>query len=286
MRSTNEEFGRALKWHLEPFYRPTDEPWFVPVEVHEYDDHQHDHDHDHDHHRAHDEEVVLDADEGPLYRYERGLSPQFTGPIAGALSWALWDMHALVPKLSRDFLFLHAGAVARDEGALLLPAAMDTGKSTLTAALLTQGFDYLSDELGPVDPITGQIFAFPKRISLDATSLELFPGVEERLEDRVGLSASLRERYARPEDFGARIGGPVPARWIVFPTPDREGAPRLTPLSSAEAVELMARNLFNLSVYRERGAILLARVAREARAFRLDGGSSADRARLLGESLT
>src|SRR5690606_33386624 len=50
----------------------------------------------------------------------------------------------------RDLLFLHAGVVWSGTSALAFPAVSGTGKSTLTMALLAQGFEYMSDELAPV----------------------------------------------------------------------------------------------------------------------------------------
>ena len=46
---------------------------------------------------------------------------------------------------------LHAGAVSRQGQCLLLAGCGGSGKSTLTAALLAQGFSYLSDDLVALD---------------------------------------------------------------------------------------------------------------------------------------
>jgi hypothetical protein len=163
---------------------------------------------------------------------------------------------------------------------------MDSGKSSLTLALLQQGFDYLSDEYGSLDPITGRVYPFQKRIALEQDSLRLFPGLEERLQDRLAPPIHLTKRFVRPEDIDARIGVPANVRWLVFPTAVWEGAPRLIPLTSAAAVEEMAASSFNLDRYHDRGVILLSRIAKGASAFRLEGGSPAERAALLAERLT
>lgn len=197
---------------------------------------------------------------------------------------AVWDVHQLVPKTARDFLFLHAGAVARDGAALVLPARMDSGKSSLVTALLRSGWSYLSDELGSVDPITDRIYPFPKLISLDEASLGFFPGLAGALGDQE--VTPLPERFVRPEDAGSSVGAPAPARWIVFPTADWSGEARLTPMTSAQAVEKMAENCFNLYRYGERGVILLSRTAAGAEAFELRGGTPSERADLLTRELT
>jgi hypothetical protein len=260
VRSTETEWADAIRWHLSPFL--IKERGRRALEIRLY--------------RTNDRE--------PVYRYE-GSEPRDWEILSAALLHALWDIHQLVPKAARDFLNLHAGGLVRDGGALVLPARPDIGKSTLTVALMRQGFDYLSDEVGAIDPITGRAYPFPKRVSLDHDSVRFFPEVEGRLADREGLTGRLAARFVRPEDAGSRIGRAAPVRWLVFPTADREGPPRLEPMARAEAVERMAENCFNLHRYGERGVILLARVAKDADAFRLLGGTPTERAALLAERL-
>jgi hypothetical protein len=166
---------------------------------------------------------------------------------------------------------------------MLLPAEMDAGKSSLTVALLQRGARYLSDELAAIDPVTAKAYPFPKRIWLDESGLRLFPDLAERLEDRTGLSAGLSQRYLRPEDLGSGIGDPTPVRWLIFPTADWDGPPRLTPIARAAAVQRMAERGLNLYRYAERGLALLGRVAAVSDAYRLTGGTPAQRADLLLE---
>ncbi len=124
-------------------------------------------------------------------------------------------------------------------------------------------------------------------MSLDAETLRFFPELEERLEDRRGLSAELEQRFVRAEDVGAVLSqGPLEVGWIVFPTSSWEGPPRLSPIPAAEAVGRMAERAFNLYLYGERGAVLLSRVASKAQAFELEGGTPRERAELLAERLT
>lgn len=157
---------------------------------------------------------------------------------------------------------------------------MDAGKSSLVLALLQAGFDYLSDEVGALDPVTQRAYPFEKRITVSPTAMRFFPGLEERLQDRQGLSAELRDRYVRPEDVGRTVAGPAPVRGIVFVSSDWEGPPRLEPIPRSEAVARMAAASFNLYRYGERGVVLLSRVAAQAPAFELRGGTPPERAAL------
>jgi hypothetical protein len=147
------------------------------------------------------------------------------------------------------------------------------------------GFDYYSDDVAPIDPVTSRVYPFEKRIALKQSSvLHFFAGLEPGLADGIGWAKELRQRYVRPEDVNAVTGGPAPARWIVFLGPDREGPPRLSSITRAETVERLAEHCFNLFAYGDRGVALLSRAVKEAEArFQLDGGTPIERAALLSE---
>ena len=76
---------------------------------------------------------------------------------------------------------------------------------------------------------------------------------------------------------------PSPVRAIVVPVAEFDGPPRLERLSSAAAVETMAASSFNLFRYGERGVVLLSRIAKDAEAFHLIGGTPRERGALLQE---
>src|SRR5207302_2782172 len=119
----------------------------------------------------------------------------------------------------------------------------------------------------------------------DQSSLEFFPGLEARLEDRREIPLSAANRFVRPEDLDATVAEPGPVSWIVFLGADRAGAPRLEPIASAAAVAELARNAFNVHVYGGAGVLLLSRLAREATSYVLHGGSPGERAEFLAERL-
>ena len=271
VRTMHRDFAEALRWHLAPFRR--DEPGVAQGEV---------------------VDVWEREDAGEGFSEEGTDAPRFVyfrdgltrvASLTSLLSFAIWDIHAMVPQAAPDFLFLHAGAVARDGGAVLILAPMDAGKSTLTTALLLEGFAYLSDELGAIDPVTTRAYPFPKRIALDTEAMIHFPGLEERLQDVGPLSAGLRQRYARPEDLGASVAPQSPVRSVVFLAADRSGPPRLTSITRAESVQRMVPHCFNLDRHADRGMVLISRLASGATAYVLEGGTPMERAELLADRL-
>lgn len=90
----------------------------------------------------------------------------------GRLMWSI--NRGAVTQTSR-LVRVHASVAERDGLAVVLPAAMEAGKTTLVAALVRDGFSYLSDEVAAIDPETGEVVAYPKPLGLDPGSWGLFP---------------------------------------------------------------------------------------------------------------
>jgi hypothetical protein len=177
VRTTHRPLAESLGWHLAPFRRPRSGRRRFVVWVYPEDGAPHGSD---------------------LHQYVRNGAVRRTGSPGDLLNYVIWDLHALVSKRTRDFLLLHAGAVVREDRAVLFPAPPESGKSSLSIALLEEGFDYLSDELGAIDPLSGTVYPHAKRIWVTEGSLEFFPGLAQRLRDREGLGAELLKRYVRP----------------------------------------------------------------------------------------
>lgn len=71
--------------------------------------------------------------------------------LADAAHGVVTDLQTTLARLAPGRIFLHAGVVAIDGRALVLPGASHAGKSTLVAALVAAGAQYGSDELAVVD---------------------------------------------------------------------------------------------------------------------------------------
>lgn len=75
------------------------------------------------------------------------------------------ELEHWVAEHAREVVFLHAGVVAVDGKAVLLPGTTHAGKSSLTAALLRAGASYGSDEYAVLTP-DGLVHAYPRRLTL------------------------------------------------------------------------------------------------------------------------
>ncbi len=126
------------------------------------------------------------------YNVNRGLDSSFQlirkgqPPIVAASDGELLfqlekDLTIELQKLRSDLYFLHAAVLGLAGKALMLVAPSGSGKSLTTWALLHHGFQYCSDELGPVDLNTFEVLPYPhalclkslppERYSLPATTL-------------------------------------------------------------------------------------------------------------------
>ena len=66
---------------------------------------------------------------------------------------------------ARERVFGHAGVVAHEGKALMVPARSMCGKSSLVKALLRAGAEYFSDEFAVLDT-EGRVHPYPRRLSI------------------------------------------------------------------------------------------------------------------------
>src|SRR3954470_9379656 len=109
------------------------------------------------------------------------------------------DARHTVAAMSRQRVFIHAGVVGWNGGAVVIPGASFSGKTSLVAELVRRDATYYSDEYAAIDR-HGRVHPFAKRLSIR--------GDGERSPEELGGAAGRR---------------PVPVRAIVD-APYREGA--------------------------------------------------------------
>lgn len=190
---------------------------------------------------------------------------------ARVLDYLIW--HVLREAVGgSNYLLVHAGVVARDGEAVLLPAASGSGKTTLVAGLVRAGFDYLSDEIAAIDPTTGQVAPFPLSLSVKPGSMDLLADVLPELPKNTGRflvgRVPVRADDIRPEAVGtsSRVG------YVVSPRYEAGAATTLESCSRGQGLAALGRNAFNFPSFGRRGLYVLADVVREARCYRLRVG--------------
>ncbi len=187
-------------------------------------------------------------------------------------STLLWHVNRRVVADSQDHLLIHASAVTLEDVALLFPAPMESGKTTLAAGLVRAGFSYATDEIVALDPDSGLIEPFPRALSVDPGSwtvlADLCPevpaGVERYLRDQWQVSPSSIRTDA--------IAGLTRIGYVITPRYSPGATSHLEPLPRASAVTEMAEHAFNFHTFGPAGLRLLARIARRSICRRLTVG--------------
>lgn len=97
-----------------------------------------------------------------LYENDTKLDDGFrVTPLIEALMVAV---RSRVAHAARDRLFVHAGAVAWRDGAIVMPGRSGTGKTTLVAALVRAGAEYYSDDYAVLD-FEGKVHPYARPLS-------------------------------------------------------------------------------------------------------------------------
>jgi hypothetical protein len=202
--------------------------------------------------------------------------------IGGGDTWAD-AFGSMVATLNRRVIeefrgfAIHAGVVSTGGDSIGFPADSGGGKSTLTAACLQAGFDYVSDEALCIDVDTGSVAAYPKPVGLSRWSREQL-GLDDRT---LAFPAGNKEAMVAPADLGASIAvGSLELTHIVIPT---FGAGRAT-LEEAPGYVAMATLIefsFNHFRHKERAFTLAAELANRVHVWRLDYDDPLEAAQLV-----
>lgn len=144
----------------------------------------------------------------------------------------------LLDSASRTTLQLHAAAVTFNGSGILLPAPSLSGKSTLTAGLLREGFDFLSDELITIEPATRTASSGRSTLQLRVDVADLFPTVP----GFAGSDAGQQVSVLPGEVFGCSLPATCIIDHVVFPRYKKDESSRLTSMTRANALVELCRN--------------------------------------------
>ena len=169
----------------------------------------------------------------------------------------------------------HAGGVAHGGVACVLPAHMESGKTTLTTGLVREGFAYVTDEAVAFSP-GGEIEAYPKPLSIDPGSQFLFPELRPPLPPSLPSPdpTSAAHQWQVPVSMvgDGAVAARCRARVLVFPKYEAERSTELQALTRGEALVELAKNTFQFRDRARYALDVLAGVVRDADCYRLTVG--------------
>ena len=176
------------------------------------------------------------------------------------------QMRLWIAANARDWLFVHAGVVALDGRALVMPGATFTGKTTLVQALVEAGATYYSDEYAVLDD-RGRIQPYPRPLSI-----------------RTGDGSTLRERRA---DLVGRVAFDERVRMAVVVISRYRAGVRWQPrrLTTGQGVLALLANTVPAQDRPEESLRTLHRAIAGATTFEGDRGEAGPVARALLDEL-
>ena len=217
-------------------------------------------------------EVVIGQPERPPYRLladgEELLSSRRASRPLGHL---LHHVNVSAIEQSQHLTLLHGACAATAGGAVLLPAPMESGKSTLVTGLVRAGWGYLTDELLALDPSTGRIHPYPRAISLDSGSWELFHELAPP-PDREVARFRPHQWQVPAEMLGTVVREPMSVAAVVFPRYEAGSSTELTQLDPVEGLRQLLASCFTLREQPRRDVEVLARLMDRVDAHELTMG--------------
>jgi HprK-related kinase A len=195
-------------------------------------------------------------------------------PLAQGLLAAEMGMNLQMALGWRRHVLLHASCVERDGRALVMTGASGSGKSTLAAMLGERGWRLMGDEFALLDLASGDIFAFPRLISLKNGAIGVMEGEAEpgRFGPvmRATPKGDIRHLVPRSEAVARMSEGASPAM-LLFPRFGHEGAVR--PVAKSESFVRLTQASTNYVALGEAGFAALARFVDDVPAHAIDYGS-------------
>jgi hypothetical protein len=217
-----------------------------------------------------------DASEGILYTIsandEGRMNLQRTGggvPLSvantGELLFALEsDLAVQLQFRQPQQLFLHAAVLTRHGGAHLLVGRSGAGKSTTCWGLVRSGFEYMSDELAPVNIGVMRVAAYPHAICLKAKPPSEFPLPDSALMTERGYHIPASDTYK------VSSGGDVPLRSVFVIEYDAGHEPAaMERLAPPEAAARLYPNVLNALAHENAGLKAVTNIAAACDSWRV-----------------
>lgn len=193
----------------------------------------------------------------PLCVFEMDGMQPFTPLAAGeAFAFLEWGLNWCVTSYCHTWITVHSAVLERHGRVLIMPAPPGSGKSTLCAALVLNGWRLLSDEMALLDPATGLVTPSPRPVSLKNQSIEIIRKLAPSVVMGPVAYDTMKGNVAHmraPADSLRRADEAALPAWVVFPRFVADAPASLEARGKATSFMQLAENSFNQSVHGRRG---------------------------------
>lgn len=175
----------------------------------------------------------------------------------------LWRVSADALAGCEEYLLVHAGAISTpDAQGILVLGDSGAGKTTLVAALVQEGYGYLSDEAGVIDLGDGTMHPWPRPLGFE-------PATQQMVRFAGHGSRHVLAESLRPGAIGTRCR----IRHVIDYSYLADAETSVCPLSGGEAVVAIGRSSPGLRHHGQRGLDLIVRVVKGAGRHRMVSGN-------------
>lgn len=197
-------------------------------------------------------------------RLQREETLLYKGNCAGTLAESLLgDSCNQLAVHCRTGTLFHAAALSRWGHTFILPGRSGAGKSTLTAWLVSQGFDYLTDELVFIPWETNTIEGFTRPLSLKKPARSvLCDHFNFEKQEKDILSSTYIDLVPPTLLYRSQLPHKAPLTLIIFPCYQANHAFELRQLSKAQAGLTLMQTLINARNLPEHGFSEITRLVR------------------------
>ncbi|PCI46162.1 MAG: HprK-related kinase A [Alphaproteobacteria bacterium] len=165
----------------------------------------------------------------------------------------------------KTHILLHAGVLERDGVGLIIPAISGSGKSTLSAGLAYDGWRFFSDEFGMLDAQSGELYPYPRPVSLKNESIAVMKewvGSDEPFSPEYEGTPKGTICYLRPPASSIEnMHQAVRPRVVIHPVFDPGARPAIKPLTKTMAFFRLVRSSANYGDIGEPAFYALAHIA-------------------------
>lgn len=161
--------------------------------------------------------------DNPLYTLSAAGKVIFRGSNSvETISFLEWFViNALVQKISTyTYMTFHASALSYNNTGVIFPASSGSGKTTISLALIAQGFQYFSDEVAIIDTEDFTLRPLPRGLAIQEKAFHLLQSLNKP-PPSIGFyrqTSFLHFRYFNPSAYAFHQPDekPIPVKHVLF----------------------------------------------------------------------